>query len=257
MDLIRWFQGLEGLPAILVIVAYFVFFAMALTYASRAICARAGIVNNPSSVSPAISVTGTMMSILIGLVIVSLWNDYRLARTNLNAEATELRGAAREVQLLAPKAAPMVIADLRTYARIVSTDEWTAMEHGSASNGAGRALGKLLLDANETRTPTFDLRPRVSRLAELRTFRINQTSSSIVGLLWFALLIIPVLVLAGISLLNDLRRYVHYTLAGLAAVAISIAVFVALELDLPYSGTDGLGPAPIAAAVDQAITETR
>jgi hypothetical protein len=256
MDLLYRFQSLDGLPAIAVILTYFLAWAMLLTYLGRMLCRRVGVKNTSSSIAPAISVTGTMMSILIGLVIVSLWNDYRAARSNVAAEGTELRGATRDVQLLAHDSRPLLLADLRRYVQAVTTEEWPAMQNGGASNAAGHALAVLIVHANQTRTSSFDLRARVNRLAELRTARLGQTASGIVGILWLALLVIPIFVFTGISLLNDLHRTMHYLLAGIAACGISLAVFVALELDLPFNGIDGLTSVPISSAMDQALLET-
>ncbi len=121
---------------------------------------------------------------------------------------------------------------------------------------AGRALAALLVDATTSRTATFDLGARINRIAELRTTRLAQANTSIVSVLWFALLAIPLLLLAGIGLVYDEHPAFHYTLTTLVAVATSIAIFVAVELDLPYRGVGTLSAAPIANSVDQALSES-
>ncbi len=46
-------------------------------------------------------------------------------------------------------------------------------------------------------------------------------------------------------------------LSTLVALATSIAIFVAIEIDLPYRGISALSPAPISLAVDQALGESQ
>jgi hypothetical protein len=43
-----------------------------------------------------------MTSILMGLVIVSLWADFRTARGTVTAEAADIRSLVREASLLPP-----------------------------------------------------------------------------------------------------------------------------------------------------------
>ena len=44
-------------------------------------------------------------------------------------------------------------------------------------------------------------------------------------------------------------------LVGLVAVAVSLALFAALEIDLPYRGVASLSPAPIALAIQAAQSD--
>ena len=256
MGFLYWFQGLGTLPALALIGAYFVGFAWLLTFLGRRLTQQLEIDNTPGSLGPSISLVATMASILIGLVIVSLWGDYRIARATVTSEAIELRGATRDVQLLGNASRARLLADLRSYQHAVVIDEWPAMERGGSATSAGQALALLIVDANATRTSGFDLRTRVNRLSELRTTRLSQTESGIVWVLWVALLVIPVFLLAGIALLNDANRDFHYLLGTMTASAISIAIFTAVELDLPFRGIAALTPAPIAAAIDQALGES-
>jgi hypothetical protein len=254
MSFLYWFQSLTGVTALTLIACYFIGFAWGLTWLGRRLTQRLDLMNT-SSLGPSISLVATMASILIGLVIVSLWGDYRNARATVSSEAIELRGATRDVQLLGSVARPRLLADLRSYQHAVIADEWPAMEFSTAANSAGRALALLIIDADTTHTQAFDFRARVSRMSELRTTRLSQTGSGIVWVLWLALLAIPVLLLAGMALLNDANPAFHYLLGTMTAGAISIAIFTALELDLPFRGIAALSPAPIAAAIDQALSE--
>jgi hypothetical protein len=255
MSFLFWFQDLPGWLALLLVFGYFGGFALLLTWLGRKLTAKIGLRKNPGSIGTVTGAIGTMVSILIGLVIVSLWNDYKAARTTVSLEATELRGAARDVQLLAPTYRGPLLDDLRRYTRAVTNDDWPAMERGDYANSAGRALAQLTVDANGTRTASLDLRARVSRIAELRRTRLAQTTSGVVWVLWIALLTIPIVLFAGLGLLNDECAPFQYICGGLVAVAASLAIFVALEIDLPYRGIAAISPDSIDHAVEQALGE--
>jgi len=203
-----------------------------------ALAAKLQLQKSPGTLGPATGAIGTMASILIGLVIVSLWNDDKAARATVSLEATELRGAARDVQVLSRTNRGPLLDDLRRYTRAITVDEWPAMERGDYANSAGRAFAQLTVDAHGTRTSGLDLRGRVNRLSELRTTRLSQATTGVVWVLWIALLTIPIVLLGG-----------------LVAVAISLAIFVALEIDLPFRGIAALSAVPIANAIDQALGE--
>jgi hypothetical protein len=256
MPILLWFQDLPAAPALGLICCYYVGFGVMLTWLGRFVSKELRFPRCPPGLGPALGMIGTMASILIGLVIVALWNDYRVARATVSSEATEVRGAARDIQLMAPASRDLLLNDLRRYVVAVTNDEWPAMRHGTYATGAGRALARLALDANGARTDGFDLQARVGRIGELRTTRLSQTTTGVVAVLWFALLTIPVIMFAGLGLMNDESAGFHYIIVGLVAVATSIAIFVTIEIDLPYRGVVALSPAPIARAIDQAVTES-
>ena len=256
MATLYWFQDLPAPDALVLICCYYAGFGILLTWLGRLVAGKLGLDHTSNSIGPAMGMIGTTASILIGLVIVALWTDYRSARATVTAEASELRSAARDVQLLATSSRPVLLGELRKYASAVSEDEWPAMERGTYSNSAGRALAQLTLDASATRTAGFDLRARISRVAELRTTRLSQSNSGVVSVLWFALLTIPVLILAGLGFLHERSATFHYLISTLVAVVISIAIFVTLEIDLPFRGAVGISAEPIANSIDQAVKES-
>jgi hypothetical protein len=211
--------------------------------------------NNPTALGSAQSAIGTMTSILMGLVIVSLWADFRTARGTVSAEAAEIRSLVREVSLLPPGSRDPLLVRLQQYVDAVVHEEWPAMASGGFANAAGRALTRLGSTAFTTPRDTIDVRARVNKLAELRALRLGQTNSGIVPVLWFALLTIPIILIGSFALAHDANPRFHYLLVGLVAVAVSLALFAALEIDLPYRGAASVSPAPIALAIRAAQSD--
>lgn len=226
-----------------------------MTWTGRRITQGLGLPNNPPALGPAQGAIGTMTSILMGMVIVSLWGDYRTAKANVAAEAIEIRSLVREASLLPQRYRDDIIRDLHLYIDAVVADEWPAMAAGGFANTAGKALLNLGADALEAPRDRIDVRPRVARIAELRAARLGQTSSGITPVLWFALLVIPLMLLASFAFVNDANATFHYILVTLVGLALAIALFVALEVDLPYQGEALVRPDLLETAIQSALTD--
>jgi hypothetical protein len=248
MHPLRWFQALDGIEASLSVVVGFVVFALGATWVGRRITQRLGVAASSPSLSAVTGVIGTLVSILIGLVIVSLWQSFQTARTAVFNEATQIRTCAQLAKLLGQHPEPF-LNDLRTYVVALERDEWPAMAEGRGADTAAQALNVLTLDANRNRGPLLDLRSNIARLTELRAQRLSLTESGVNWLLWLAIFVTPMFSLTAIGLVNEPQAPFHYMLSLLAALAMSFAVFIAIELDLPFNGIASLVPDPITATL--------
>jgi len=255
MILLYWFQAMPAWLALVMLCAYFVGIGVLLTWIGRRLTRRLSLPNNPTALGSAQSAIGTMTSILMGLVIVSLWADFRTARGTVSAEAAEIRSLVREAYLLPPASRDPLLVHLRQYVHAVVHEEWPAMASGGFANTAGRALTRLGSIAFQAPRDTIDVRARVTKLAELRALRLGQTNSGIVPVLWFALLMIPIILIGSFALAHDANPRFHYLLVALVAVAVSLALFAALEIDLPYRGVASVSPRPIALAIQAAQSD--
>jgi hypothetical protein len=255
MTLLDWFQAMPAWLALVMLCVYFVGIGALLTWMGRRLTSRLSLPNNPTALGSAQSAIGTMTSILMGLVIVSLWADFRTAGATVSKEAVEIRSLVREAALLPPASRDPLLIHLQQYVDAVVHKEWPAMASGGFANSAGRALTRLGSIAVAAPHDTIDVRERVNKLAELRALRLGQTKSGIVPVLWFALLMIPIVLLGSFALAHDANPRFHYLLVGLVAGAVSLALFVALEIDLPYRGAASVSPGPIALAIQAAQSD--
>jgi hypothetical protein len=255
MTLLYWFQAMPAWLALVMLCAYFVGIGVLLTWIGRRLTSRLSLPHNPTALGSAQGAIGTMTSILMGLVIVSLWADFRTARGTVSAEAVEIRSLVREASLLPPASRDPQLVHLHHYVDAVVHAEWPAMASGGFANSAGRELTKLGSTAFAAPRETIDVRARVNKIAELRALRLGQTKSGLVPVLWFALLTIPIMLLGSFALAHDANPVFHYLLVGLVGVSVSLALFVALEIDLPYRGAASVSPAPIALAIRAAQSD--
>jgi hypothetical protein len=142
----------------------------------------------------------------------------------------------REASLLPPASRDSLMMHLHRYVDAVVKDEWRAMATAGFSDSAGRELTTLGSAALAAPRDNVDVRPRITKIAELRALRLGQTTSGIVPVLWFALLTIPSMLLASFALGNDATPAFHYMQVGLVGVAQSLALFAALEIDYHIKG---------------------
>ncbi len=249
MNLLHWFQAMPLWLALFVVCALFIGIGFLFTLSGRKLTSRLSLPENPSALGPVQSAIATMTSILMGLVIVSLWADFRTARGTVNTEAVEVRSLVREAALLPPASREHLMLHLHRYVDAVVRVEWPAMASSGFSNLAGRELTRLASAALAAPRDSVDVRPRIAKLAELRAERLGQTTSGIAPLLWFALVTLPIILLASFALCNDANPGFHYLQVGLVGAAVSVALFVALEIDLPYAGMASVSPEPLASAI--------
>src|SRR5262245_63803889 len=136
MTLLYWFQAMPAWLALVMLCAYFVGIGVLLTWIGRRLTTRLSLPNNPTALGSAQSAIGTMTSILMGLVIVSLWADFRTARGTVSAEAAEIRSLVREASLLPPGSRDPLLVRLQQYVDAVVHEEWPAMASGGFACGA-------------------------------------------------------------------------------------------------------------------------
>jgi hypothetical protein len=251
-NLLCWFQAMPAWLALLALCVTFVGIGTVLTLIGRRLTSHLSLPNNPTALGPVQSAIGTMTAIIMGLVIVSLWGDFRTAKGTVYAEAVEIRSLVREASLLPPASRDGLMLHLHRYVDAVVKDEWPAMAAAGFANSAGRELTVLGSAALAAPRDNVDVRPRIAKIAELRALRLGQTTSGIVPVLWFALLTIPIMLLASFALGNDAAPAFHYMQVGLVGVALSLALFTALEIDLPYQGMASIPPKPLAVAIQAA-----
>src|SRR3712207_6599929 len=141
------------------------------------------------------AVLGVAYAVLLAFVVIAVWQDYKIAQTNVESEANELAG----VYFLAsqfPEPERTRVQDLaRTYARVV-VEEWPMMERGQTIPRANSLVRELRLKLLE-----FDPRTKgeqvlyerglaqVHDVADARRVRLLQVREGIPDLLWVVLVV--------------------------------------------------------------------
>ncbi len=199
---------------------------------------------------------GVIYAVLLALVVIAVWEEYRAASETVEQEANALA----EIFWLAhrfPEPEGSHLQELaRSYAEKVSHNEWPLMEQGQAplmTQTQGIPAGWTLIDdirANlqevEPRTPADEQLyaeglDQVQRLADARRMRLVAAEEGIPGVLW-AVLIFGGMAAVGFTYLFGLENtWAHRLMVVTLAAVIGLVLFTIGAIEHPFSGGARIG----------------
>jgi hypothetical protein len=196
-----------------------------------------------------IAVVGVIYAVLVGFVLIGVWERYEDARHGVEAEAAALGDLVADAAVMGDEHGAAVAASVASYTNELATVEWPAMAEGGRSDRATDLLQDL-------RLAIFTMEPSTSgealavesqldairSAADLRNERLNGNTSGLPGALWLVL-VAAGLVAAGFATLFGLRdRAVHFVMVGSTAAMIALTVAVVMLLNFPFAGDLSIGP---------------
>lgn len=195
------------------------------------------------------AVLGVVYAVLLGLMVVAVWEQWNAAAGRADEEASELA----EVFWIAdrmPESDGHHIQELvRAYARVVVEEEWPLMRQGESSPKAWELL-------DEIRSGVQDFQPstpaqqvlyeqgleRVHELADARRERLLDADQGLPSILWVVLLIGGVVVIGFTYLFGLDSTVTHLLMVAALALVIALVLFTVAELDFPFRGGIRIGP---------------
>ena len=195
------------------------------------------------------AVLGVVYAVLLGLMVVAVWEQWNAAAGRADEEASELA----EVFWIAdrmPESDGHHIQELvRAYARVVVEEEWPLMRQGKSSQKAWDLL-------DEIRSGVQDFQPstpaqqvlyeqgleRVHELADARRERLLDADQGLPSILWVVLLIGGVVVIGFTYLFGLDSTVTHLLMVASLALVIALVLFTVAELDFPFRGGIRIGP---------------
>jgi Protein of unknown function (DUF4239) len=195
------------------------------------------------------AVLGVAYAVLLGLMVVAVWEDWEAARVTADDEANEVA----EVFWLAhrlPEAEGRHIQELaRSYARVVVEEEWALMEQGKASPKAWAILDDIR-ESIQRLNPSTDAEQvlydqgleRVHQLADDRRERLLESEEGLPSILWFVLLVGGIVVVGFTYLFGLENDTSHILMVTALALIISLVLFTVAALDYPFKGDVRVGP---------------
>jgi len=201
-------------------------------------------------------------AVVAALTLVGAWDIYQTARDTLQKEATGLYMLALSVDTyngdeFADRRTEMRAA-IRGYASAVVSEDWPAMQAGTASvaSDAGfQRLTRVFFNLNGETASQQSLQQNVATwigdVAEARIARLSVTSRSLAGLIWMLVLTVSVAVIAFQWFFGGGNAAMHYAMGGVIAVIVGSVLLVSLKLGYPYVGdTPLLTPRPFLALME-------
>ena len=195
------------------------------------------------------AVLGVVYAVLLGLMVVAVWEEWNTAAQTADEEASSLA----EIFWLAdriPESEGHHIQELaRSYARVVVNEEWQLMEQKKSSPRAWN-----LLDDIRTSLQNFDPSTpeeqvlyeqgfeRMRDLAEARRDRLLEAEQGLPVILWVVLIAGGTIVVGFTYLFGLPSTVIHLLMVASLALIISLVLFTVAALNFPFKGDITIGP---------------
>ncbi len=200
-------------------------------------------------VGGALAIVGTVYAIVVGFVVVVVWQSVSDAETTVARESNAIAGLERMSRGYAVPVRRQVQEAARTYLRLVIDEEWDAMAERRSSARADAALVELwnvytdLAPADRT-TPLYaESLSRLNEISDNRRLRLQATGNRIPPLMWLLVYLgaVVTMVLAYAFGVQHgwYTRMVIWILSGMLA----FAVFLVAALDAPFDDRMSVEPA--------------
>jgi uncharacterized membrane protein YraQ (UPF0718 family) len=194
------------------------------------------------------AVLGVTYAVLLGLMLVAVWQDWQAAQTSETQEANELAAVFWLAHGL-PQPEGRHIQELaRSYARVEVTKEWPLMQHGKTSPKPYELLDGMKASV-EAIHPTDEAQAalysneleRLHELGDARRERLLEAEQGLPAILW-AVLLVGGVITVGFTYLFGLRSTtVHVLMVAALALVIGLVLFTVASLDFPFRGDVRIG----------------
>lgn len=203
-------------------------------------------------------VIGTFYAVLLGFVVLVVWNAYSSTKLIVAREANLVGAVYRYAQPFPDPGRQELQSAVIAYAEAVIEDEWPLLAEGRSSPRALAFLATawqraFALDASNP--DLIQIKPillqRIDDLDDNRAQRINAAKPTISAFLWTLLAVGGLLVLGFSYLFRVRARGSQFVLCAALAAVIALLVFLIAELDQPFSGEVKLNPTPFQFELDE------
>jgi hypothetical protein len=195
------------------------------------------------------AVLGVAYAVLMGLMLIAVWEEWDAAAATATDEANELA----EIFWLAhqlPQPEGRHIQELaRSYAQVVVEDEWPLMAQGRSSPEAWATLDELRGTIEGLAPPGGAMLVRYNQvleqlhgLGDSRRERLLDAREGIPTILWVVLIVGGVITVGFTYLFGLENTLVHTLMVAALALTISLTLFTVAALDYPFKGDVRIHP---------------
>jgi hypothetical protein len=195
------------------------------------------------------AVLGVTYAVLLGLMVVAVWEQWEAAAHTADDEASSLaeifwmadrlpESDGRHIQVLA-----------RSYARVVVDEEWPLMEHEKSSRRAWDLLDDIRASLQDLDPSTPEQQvlyeqglERMRDLADARRDRLLEAENGLPVILWVVLITGGIIVVGFTYLFGLQSTVIHLLMVGSLALVIALVLFTVAALNYPFKGDITIGP---------------
>ncbi len=190
------------------------------------------------------SAVGVIYAVVLGFIVVVVWEKYDATVRNVESEVAAVSDLYREVGAFPNPVRSEVRGELSRYVDQMITAEWPLMAQDVNVNP-----DVVILESAAHQVETFvpntpaqsDAQQaaivQVVRLFDARRQRLIQSAPSVPGVLWFALVIGALSMLAFAFLFGSENRLAQLVMTAILAGLIAVLFIVIDEFDGPFSGS--------------------
>ena len=200
------------------------------------------------------AVLGVSYAVLLGLMLIAVWEQWNAAQDVASDEANELAGIFYFAHAL-PQPEGRHIQELANdYAEVVVEEEWPLMEQGRASPRAWASLDELRITVLELDPPTSaqqepysqalydEVLEQLHGVGDGRRERLLAANEGLPAVLWVVLIGGGVITIAFTYLFGLESTLVHTLMVAALAVVLSLSLFTIAALDYPFRGDVRIHP---------------
>jgi hypothetical protein len=195
------------------------------------------------------AVLGVTYAVLLGLMVVAVWEQWEMAARMADGEASSLA----EIFWIAdrlPESDGHHIQELaRSYARVVVDEEWPLMEQEKSSPRAWDVLDDLRASlqnfdpSNAQEQVLYEQSlERMRDLADARRDRLLEAKQGLPAILWVVLITGGVIVVSFTYLFGLESTVIHLLMVASLALVIALVLFTVAALNFPFKGDITIHP---------------
>jgi hypothetical protein len=196
------------------------------------------------------AVLGVAYAVLLGLMLIAVWEKWNAAEALTTDEANELAGIFWYAHALPQPEGRHIQELVRSYTEVVVEEEWPLMAQGSSSPKAWATLDDLRGTILGLDPPTGAQLVRYNQvleqlhaLGDARRERLLAASEGLATILWVVLIGGGVITIAFTYLFGLDNTVVHTLMVAALAMILSLSLFTVAALDYPFKGDVRIHPA--------------
>ncbi|HEY5337285.1 MAG TPA: hypothetical protein VIJ85_03705 [Rhizomicrobium sp.] len=206
---------------------------------------------------PLFLTAGVIYAVLLGFMVVAVWESYDAAHETAATEAATLVPLYRQTSDMAPIPGAKMRAVIRQYAEYVVSDEWKSLETtGHASEKARKASGDILR-VYATLSPINKIREIIdaqflstySDVLIERNKRLMQATESLSWVMWLGAIGGAVVVIGMSFIIYMDNWWPHVLMVCVMSALIGMLLFMMAVLSRPFVGPLALESAPFEASL--------
>jgi hypothetical protein len=195
------------------------------------------------------AVLGVAYAVLLGLMVIAVWEQWDAAKATVDDEASELA----EIYWIAhqlPQPEGRHIQELaHSYAEVVVDEEWPLMAQGEFSPKAWATIDEIRDSVQSLDSSTDDqllldqqALERVHGLADARRDRLLAAEEGLPAIMWVVLVGGGFIVVGFTYLFGMENNITHILMVAALALIISSVLFTVASLNYPFRGDVHIGP---------------